>query len=111
MAIEKIETTGVRVPGATSRRLSVGAALLFYAGVIGIAYWFELAYRRWWAKNHPFAAPKASMRRMTTNYRRRRESVAEAAQFTGEIIGEVARAVEDYRSMTAPRSSRSDTGS
>jgi hypothetical protein len=70
------------------------AAALILAAVVGIAYWFDRAYRRWWKVNHPFAEPIARIERMGTNYRERRANLAEVVQVIGEILAEIPRALE-----------------
>jgi hypothetical protein len=48
--------------------------------VVGIAYWYERAYRRWSEQNHPLAAPRARLEQTRASYRERRALVTEIAQ-------------------------------
>jgi hypothetical protein len=70
----------LQVADASFRRLNAAATVIVCATVVGIAYWYERAYRRWSELNRPFAAPQARLERMRTNYRGRRALVTEMAQ-------------------------------
>jgi hypothetical protein len=69
-----------RVADASFRRLNAAATVIVCATVVGIAYWWERAYRRWSEQNHPFAAPRARLERTRTNYRETHALVTEMAQ-------------------------------
>ena len=90
--VREVAMTEFGIADATSGRLNAAAALLICAAVVGIAYWSDRAYRRWWNENHPFAEPKASLKRMRTTYRGKRANVTEAARLIGDLLVEVARA-------------------
>ena len=62
------------------------AVVLFFAAVVGIAYWFVRGYRRWRRANHPFAGSFERIDRMGTTYRGRRANLAEVVQVIGEIV-------------------------
>jgi hypothetical protein len=70
----------LRVADASFRRLNAAVTVIVCAAVVGIAYWYERASRRWSEQNHPFAAPRARLERTRTNYRERRAFVTEIAQ-------------------------------
>jgi hypothetical protein len=70
----------LRVADASFTRLNAAATVIVCATVVGIAYWYERAYRRWSEQNHPFAAPRARLERTRTNYWERRALVTEMAQ-------------------------------
>jgi hypothetical protein len=70
----------LRVPDVSFTRLNAAATVIVCATVVGIAYWYERAYRRWSEQNHPLAAPRARLERTRTNYRDRRALLTEIAQ-------------------------------
>ena len=70
----------LRVADASFRRLNAAATVTVCATVVGIAYWYERAYRRWSEQNHPLAVPRARLERTRTNYRERRALLTEMAQ-------------------------------
>jgi hypothetical protein len=70
----------LRVADASFRRLNAAVTVIVCAAVVGIAYWYERASRRWSEQNDPFAAPRARLERTRTNYRERRAFVTEMAQ-------------------------------
>jgi hypothetical protein len=65
---------------ASFRRLNAAVTVVVCATVVGIAYWYERAYRRWSEQNHPFAAPRARIARARANYQERRAFATELAQ-------------------------------
>jgi hypothetical protein len=65
---------------ASFRRLNAAVTVVVCATVVGIAYWYERAYRRWSEQNHPFARPRARIERTRANYHERRALVTELAQ-------------------------------
>jgi hypothetical protein len=65
---------------ASFRRLNAAVTVVVCATVVGIAYWYERAYRRWAVQHHPFAAPRARIERARANYQERRAFVTELAQ-------------------------------
>jgi hypothetical protein len=65
---------------ASFRRLNAAVTVVVCATVVGIAYWYERAYRRWSEQHHPFAAPRARIERARANYQARRAFVTELAQ-------------------------------
>jgi hypothetical protein len=65
---------------ASFRRLNAAVTVVVCATVVGVAYWYERAYRRWSEQNHPFAAPRARIERTRANYQDRRAFVTELAQ-------------------------------
>jgi hypothetical protein len=85
MAVRKIETAERRVAEAPPGAFVIAVALIF-AGVVGIAYWSERAYRRWLRANHPFAGLRARFEDMRMTYRQRRATLAEVTQVTSEIL-------------------------
>jgi len=70
----------LRVADVSFRRLDAAATVIVCAIVVGIAYWYERAHRRWSEQNHPLAVPRARLERTRTNYRERRALVTEVAQ-------------------------------
>jgi hypothetical protein len=70
----------LQLADATFRRLNAAVTVVVCATVVGIAYWYERAYRRWSEQNHPFARPRARIERTRANYRERRALVTELAQ-------------------------------
>jgi hypothetical protein len=62
-----------RVAEAPPGTFMIAVALCF-AVVVGVAYWFVRAYRRWRRANHPFARSFARIDRMGTTYRDRRSN-------------------------------------
>jgi hypothetical protein len=68
------------VVDASFRRLNVAVTVIACAAVVGIAYWYERAHRRWSEQNHLFAAPRARLERTRINYQDRRAFVTEMAQ-------------------------------
>jgi hypothetical protein len=69
-----------QVTDASLRRLNAAATIIVAAAVVGLAYWYERAYRRWGEQQHPFAAPRARLERARTTYRDRRALVTELAR-------------------------------
>ena len=65
---------------ASFRRLNAAVTVVVCATVVGIAYWYERAYRRWSEQHHPFAAPRARIERTRANYQEWRAFVTELAQ-------------------------------
>jgi len=65
---------------ASLRRLNAAVTIIVCAAAVGLAYWYERAYRRWAAHQHPFAAPRARLERARTTYRERRALVTELAR-------------------------------
>jgi len=72
----------VRAPSGPS----LVATALMVAAAIALAYRFERAERRWWAASHPFAEQKAGMRRMRATFERKRATLTEALEVTGELL-------------------------
>jgi len=70
----------LRVAGASFKRLNAAATVIVCATVVGIAYWYERAYRRWSEQHHPLAAPRARLERTRINYRERRALLTEISQ-------------------------------
>jgi Tfp pilus assembly protein PilO len=84
------------VAGAWFRRLNVAVTVTACATVVGIAYWYERAHRRWSDQNHPLAAPRARLERTRTNYRDRSALVTEMAQVANamrETTGQYRRSI------------------
>jgi hypothetical protein len=77
MAAEMAE---FQLSDASFKRLNAAVTVVVCAAVVGIAYWYERAYRRWSEQNHPFAAPRARIERMRANNQDRRAFVTELAQ-------------------------------
>jgi hypothetical protein len=77
MAAEMAE---FQLTDASFKRLNAAVTVVVCATVVGIAYWYERAYRRWSEQNHPFAAPRARIELMRANYQDRRAFVTELAQ-------------------------------
>jgi preprotein translocase subunit SecG len=46
-----------QVADALLRRFNAAVTIIVFATVVGLAYWYERAYRRWAEQQHPFAAP------------------------------------------------------
>jgi hypothetical protein len=46
-----------QVADALLRRFNAAVTIIVCATVVGLAYWYERAYRRWAEQQHPFAAP------------------------------------------------------
>ncbi len=65
---------------ASFRRLNAAVTVIACAAVVGLAYWYERASRRWSEQHHPLAAPRARLQRTRTTYRERRALVTEIAQ-------------------------------
>jgi hypothetical protein len=70
----------LRMADASFRRLNAAVTVIVCAAVVGIAYWYERAYRRWSEQNHPLAAPRARLEQTRASYRERRALVTEIAQ-------------------------------
>lgn len=68
------------VSDASFRRLNAAVTVAVCASVVGIAYWYERAQRRWSAQQHPLAAPRARLERTRANYWERRAFVTDVAQ-------------------------------
>jgi hypothetical protein len=64
----------------SSRRLNAAVTIIACAAVVGLAYWYERAHRRWVKQQHPLAAPRARLERARTTYRDRRALVTELAR-------------------------------
>ena len=47
----------LRVADASFRRFNTAATLIIFAAVVGIAFGYEGAYRRWLKENDPLAGP------------------------------------------------------
>jgi hypothetical protein len=65
---------------ASFRRLNAAVTVVVCATVVGIAYWYERAYRRWSEQNHPFARQRARIERTRASYQEQRALVTELAQ-------------------------------
>jgi len=65
---------------ASLRRLNAAVTIVVCVAAVGLAYWYERAYRRWAGRQHPFAAPRARLERARTTYRERRALVTELAR-------------------------------
>ena len=65
---------------ASFRRLNAAVTVVVCATVVGIAYRYERAYRRWSEQNHPFAGPRARIEHTRANYQERRAFVTDLAQ-------------------------------
>jgi hypothetical protein len=65
---------------ASLRRLNAAVTIIACAAVVGLAYRYERAHRRWVKQQHPFAAPRARLDRARTTYRDRRALVTELAR-------------------------------
>jgi hypothetical protein len=65
---------------ASLRRFNAAVTIIVCAAVVGLAYWYERAYRRWVEHQHPFAAPRARLECARTTYRDRRALVTELAR-------------------------------
>ena len=77
MAAEMAE---FQLSDASFRRLNAAVTVVVCATVVGIAYWYERAYRRWSEQDHLLAAPRARIERTRANYQDRRAFVTELAQ-------------------------------
>ena len=69
-----------QVADAALRRFNAAVTIMACAAVVGAAYWYEWAYRRWAEQQHPFAAPRAHLARARTTYQDRRALVTELAR-------------------------------
>ena len=72
-----------QVADASLRRFNAAVTIIVCIAVVGLAYWYERAYRRWVEHQHPFAAPRARLERARTTYRAtgdRRALVTELAR-------------------------------
>jgi hypothetical protein len=69
-----------QLPVASMRRLDVAATIIVCAAVVGLAYWYEHAYRRWARQHHPFAGPRARLDRTRATYWEQRAFMTELAQ-------------------------------
>ena len=69
-----------QVADASSRRFNAAVTMIVCGAVVGLAYWYERAYRRWAEQQHPFAAPRARLQRARTTYRGQRALVTELAR-------------------------------
>jgi hypothetical protein len=62
------------------RRFNTAVTIIVCAAVVGAAYWYERANRRWAAHQHPLAVPRARLARARTTYQDRRALVTELAR-------------------------------
>lgn len=81
----------IRAAEASIRRIHTAATIVGAAAVVGIAYWCERTYLRWWEVNHPLAEHRARLQRLKTGYQGKREGVSEVAQFIMDILAEAPR--------------------
>ena len=65
---------------ASLRRFNAAVTIIVCGAVVGLAYWYERAYRRWAEHQHPLAAPRARLVRARTTYQDRRAFVTELAR-------------------------------
>jgi hypothetical protein len=70
----------LRLADASFRRLNAGVTVALCAAVVGAAYWYERAHRRWSAQNNPLTVPRARLERARITFRDRRAFVTEVAQ-------------------------------
>ena len=92
------------VSAATIRRISLAGTLVLAGAFVGGAYLSDRAYRRWWKANEPFAGPRARIQRTRTHYCETRADLGEAMQIATELLGVVADAVQQARSIERPPS-------
>jgi hypothetical protein len=78
------------------------AAVGLLCAVIGVSYWLDRSYRRWWKANHPFAGSLASIERLRAGYRQRRASSIEVLQMIWETYSEIASALDAHPSSGSP---------
>jgi hypothetical protein len=69
-----------QVADASLRRLNAAVTVIVCAAAVGVAYWYERAWRRWVEQHDPFAAPRARFEHAKSTYRGRRALVAELGQ-------------------------------
>jgi hypothetical protein len=74
------------------RRFNAAATVILFAGVVGIAYRCDRAYRRWLDEISLLAAPRARLERLRTDYQERRANVTDVAQVISSVLVEVVRA-------------------
>jgi hypothetical protein len=77
MAAEMVE---FQLTDASFRRLNAAVTVVVCATVVGIAYWYERGYRRWFEQHHPFAAQRARIERTRANYQEGRAFVTDLAE-------------------------------
>jgi|GEM_PF-1287614 hypothetical protein len=77
MAAEMAE---FQLTDASFKRLNAAVTVVVCATVVGIAYWYERGYRRWFEQNDPFAAQRARIARTRANYQERRAFVTDLSQ-------------------------------
>jgi hypothetical protein len=65
---------------ASFRRLNAAVTVIVCAAAVGLAYWYERAYRRWVEQHDLFAAPRARLEQAKSTYRGRRELATELAR-------------------------------
>ena len=107
MAVGKIETAERPIAETPPGTFMIAAALIL-AAAVGIAYWSERAYLRWWEANHPFAEPKARIERMRATYRERRANLAEVVQVIWEVFADISREPEHDGSSPGSSEARRD---
>jgi hypothetical protein len=69
-----------QVQDALLRRLNAAVTIIGCGAAVGLAYWYERAYRRWVEQHDPFAAPRARLERARATYRGRRALATELAR-------------------------------
>jgi hypothetical protein len=69
-----------QVADASLRRLNAAVTIVVGAAAVGLAYWYERAYRRWVEQHDPFAEVRARFEQARTTYRGRRSLVSELAR-------------------------------
>jgi len=72
--------TEFHVADAWLRRVDAAVTIIVCAAVVGLAYRYERAYRRWAEQQHPLAASRARLERARTSYQDRRALATELAR-------------------------------
>jgi hypothetical protein len=72
-------------PGAGVRRLNSAMTVVVCTAAVAIPYWVDRALRRWYEANRLLAPLGTRLRRMQSQFRTRRDSLAEGAIIVAAI--------------------------
>jgi hypothetical protein len=82
-----VVTDGFEIDDTRPRRSDEIAAVIAVIAVIGIAFAFERAFRRWSKEVSPLAVPRARVEHMRTGYQKKREVMGDLAQIVDAVLG------------------------
>lgn len=83
---------GIRDTDASVRRFSVVATVILGVAVVGIAYAWDRADRRWSKAIDLLAGPRARAVQLGTGYRTQRANVSDVGELVNIALDEVAKA-------------------